>query len=204
MANEIFSINGHKMSTIYFDDESFKFSSSNLNSAEDFENSWDKSFTFATKSEIRYGLIEAIKKEENDDNVTISYKASFGTTTHCKFSFSNTNDYERFFNTLENDLGLKKEHETLRPFKAISNHLLKLAITIAITAFSYHEALAIANGTATKSTTSRAKLFDRIVTNLGDKGILLIGGAIACFLLFQMWKRFTNPPNQIIFTIKEI
>lgn len=202
MANEIFSVNGHKMSTLYFDDESFKFSSSNLKSAEDFENSWDKSFTLATKSEIRYGLIEVIKKEENDDNVTISYKTSFGTTTHCKFSFSNPNDYERFFNTLENELGLEKEHETLEPLKSIYNHLLKLVITITITAFSYYEAKAIANGTAIKSTTSRAKLFDRIVTNLGDKGILLIGGVITCFLLFQMWKRFTNPPNQITFTIK--
>ncbi len=202
MANEIFSINGHKMSTLYFDDESFKFSSSNLNSAEDFENSWDKTFTLATKSEIRYGLIEAIKKEENDDNITISYKASFGTTSHCKFSFPNPNDYERFFITLENELGLEKEHETLEPFKAISNRLFMLAVTIAVTAFSYYEAIAIANGTATKSTTSKAKLFDRIVGILGDKGVLLIGTAIACYMLFQMWKRFTNPPNQIIFTIK--
>lgn len=204
MANEIFPVNGNKIATLFLDTYSFKFSSSQINSIEDFEKAWDKKLTLAKKIEIQYDSVKAVRKEESDKEIIISYKTSVGITSQCQFSFPNANDYETFFAYLENEIGLDKEEETLAPFKAILNYLFGLIITVAITVFGYFEAIKIANGTASEGTNGKARLFNSIVGILGDKGVLFIGGGVTCYILFQMWKRYTNPPNQVRFTPKDI
>ena len=45
----------------------------------------------------------------------------------------------------------------------------------------------------------KARIFDYVVGLLGVKGVVAIGGAISCYILYQMWQRFRNPPDRIKF-----
>jgi hypothetical protein len=200
MLNQVFSINGNKISSFIADENSLKFSSqANFTTVDEFLESYKKKLSLATKVEVKYDSIKSIRKEDNDKKILIKYKTWAGIASNCEFSFNNDEDYETFFHFLEKERYFIRTHETLTPFKAIKNHLLGLAFTIAITIFSYYQALAIANGTVEEAHNGKTRLFNALVGLLGDKGVLAAGALIACYLLYRIWLRYKNPPNQLRF-----
>lgn len=200
MLNQVFSITGNKISTFIADENSLKYSSSNnFISVDEFLESWNKKLSLATKVEIKYESIKSIKKEDNDKKILIKYKTWAGIPSDCVFSFTSDVDYDIFFNFLEKERYFLRIHETLTPFKAIRGHLIGLAITIAITIFSYYQAIAIANGTVEEAHNGKTRLFNVLVGFLGYKGVIAVGSLGACYLLYRVWLRYSNPPNQTRF-----
>jgi hypothetical protein len=199
MLNQVFPISGNKISSFVADTNSLKFSSSSFNSVDEFLTSFGKKLSLATKLEIKFDSIKAIQKEDNDKTVAIKYKGIGGITSSCEFSFSNESDYEVFFTYLEKERYFKRTNETLTPFKAIRGYILGLLLTIALTIFAYYQAIGIANGTLEESGNRKARAFNAIVGLLGDKGVLAVGAAIAAWLGYKIWTRYSNPPNQTKF-----
>ncbi|GAB2618364.1 hypothetical protein GCM10027035_13200 [Emticicia sediminis] len=196
MLNKVFSISGNKISSFIIDENSLKFSSQNFNSYTDFQDAWNKKLSLATKVEIKYDNIKSIKKEEFDEDILIKYKAFGGLPADCEFSFTDLDDYEIFFSFFTEKRYYQRTIETLTPFKAIQNYLIGFVATIGITLFSYFEAIALANGTAEEAHSGKTRAFNFIVELLGDKGVILVGTAISAFLIYKIWTRFKNPPNQ--------
>ncbi|MES2545430.1 MAG: hypothetical protein V4548_11125 [Bacteroidota bacterium] len=196
MTHPVFSITGNKISSFIIDDNSLKFSSNNYNTYNDFQEGWDKKLSLATKVEVKYEVIKSIVKEDNDDDITINYKTFAGIPTNCQFSFTNKDDYEIFFNYFIEKKHFVNHHEALSPFKAIRNYLIGLVATIGLTIFTYHQAIEIQNGTVEESSSSKGRLFNNLVEFLGDKGVLLLGIILAGYLIYKIWTRFKNPPNQ--------
>lgn len=199
MIDKVFPITGNKISAFIADHESLKFSSSTHNTVVDFNEAFTKKLSLATKIEIKYNAIKSIRKEDNDKAILIVYKTSIGMPMDCEFSFSNEEDYETFFNFLEKEKSFAKQYETLKPIRAIKNYLIGLLITIGITLVGYYQAIEIANGTVEETHSSKTRLFNSIVGLLGDKGVLGIGIVIIGYLVYKIWMRFKNPPNQIKF-----
>ncbi len=197
MTDKVFSITGNKISSFIIDESSLKFSSQNHNSYAEFQDAWNKKLSLATKVEVKYETIKSIKKEENDDDILINYKTFASIPMDCEFSFTDKKDYVIFFDYFIKNQYYQKTNETLTPFRAIRNHLIGLIATIGITIFSYYEAIAIANGTAEEAHSSKTRLFNNIVEMLGDKGVILVGTGGALFLLYKIWTRYKNPPNQV-------
>jgi hypothetical protein len=197
MTNKVFAISGNKIASLVIAENSLMFSSQTFNSVEDFMEGWNKKLSLATKVEIKYESIKSVKKEDTDNDVLIKYKSFIGIPSDCEFSFSDINDYETFFTFLQKERYFSKTHEVLTPFKAILNYLIGLAITIGITIFAYFEALKIADGTIEEAHSSKTRLFNNIVELLGDKGVLAVGVLGTCYLLYKIWTRFKNPPNQL-------
>ncbi len=197
MENKVFAISGDKKSSFILDESSLKFSSKDPVSWTEFQESWSKMLTLATKLEVKYDAITAIKKEDNDDTVVIKYKGIGGLPSECEFSFSDANDREAFFTFFEKEHYFQRNYEALTPFKAIKNYLFGFAITIAIIIYTYFEAIAIANGTAERSTSRKGRLFQNIADILGDKGVIIVGLIICSFFVYIIWTRFKNPPNQL-------
>ena len=197
MTNKVFAINGNKIASLAIGENSLMFSSQTFNSIEDFMEGWNKKLSLATKVEIKYESIKSVKKEDTDNDVLIKYKSFIGLPSDCEFSFSDINDYETFFTFLQKERYFSKTHEVLTPFKAILNYLIGLAITIGITIFAYFEALKIADGTIEEAHSSKTRLFNNIVELLGDKGVLAVGALGTCYLLYKIWTRFKNLPNQL-------
>ena len=65
-----------------------------------------------------------------------------------------------------------------------------------LTIFTYYQAIEIANGTVEEAHNGKARLFNNIVGLLGDKGVLGLGAIVSGYLIYKIWKRFSNPPNQ--------
>lgn len=197
MENKVFAVSGDKKSSFIMDESSLKFSSKDPVSWTEFQESWDKMLTLATRLEIKYDAITAIKKEDNDDTIVIKYKGLGGLPSECEFSFAVETDATLFFHFFEKSLYFQKNYETLTPFKAIRNYLFGLLITIAISIYGYFEAIALENGTADIGSSRKVRAFQNIVGLLGDKGVIIVGIAISAFIGYKIWTRFKNPPNQL-------
>ena len=197
MTNKIFAVNGNKISSLYIDEGALKLSSQEHDTAEKFLEAWDKKITLATKTEIKFENIKSISKEHHDEEVKVKYKTFAGLSMDCEFSFTHEEDCDTFLNLIENQLQFEKKEAVLSPFKAIQGYLLGFAFTVGMTYFSYTEALALADGTATEATSRKSRGFQNIIGMLGDKGVLLIGAAITAYIGYQIWTRYKNPPTQI-------
>jgi hypothetical protein len=199
MIHKVFTITGNKINSLCLGENSLMFSSQTFDSVDSFNEGWNKKLSLATKVEVKYESIKSIKKEDTDNDILIKYKSFLGIPSDCEFSFSDLNDYEIFFNFLQKERYFSKTYENLTPFKAVLNYLIGLVVTIGITVFSYFEALKIANGTIEEAYSAKTRLFNSIVGFLGDKGVLVVGILGAGYLLYKIWIRFTNPPNQLKF-----
>jgi hypothetical protein len=197
MVDKVFSISGNKISAFILDENSLKFSSSSSETVDTFREAFAKKLSLATKVEIKYDTIKSIKKEDNDKGVLIKYKTVVGIPSDCEFSFSDPTDYETFFTFFDKERYFTKSHETLTPIRAIRNYLIGLIATIGFTIFTYYQAIEIANGTVEEATSGKVRTFNYVVGLLGDKGVIAIGGTISAYLISKIWKRFSNPPNQI-------
>jgi len=197
MVDKVFSITGNKISSFITDESSLKFSSATFDTVESFREAFTKKLSLSTKVEIKYDTIKYIRKEDNSKEVLILYKKFIGIPLDCEFSFTDKADYETFFSFFEKDRYFRKSHETVTPLRAIRNYLIGLAATIGFTIFAYYQAVDIANGTVEEASSGRVRTFNYIIGLLGDKGVLLIGTLISGYLIYKIWKRFSNPPNQI-------
>jgi hypothetical protein len=197
MGDKVFSISGNKISAFILDENSLKFSSSSSETVDTFREAFAKKLSLATKVEIKYDTIKSIKKEDNDKDVLIKYKTVVGIPSDCEFSFNDPADYETFFSFFEKGRYFTRTHETLTPFRAIRNYLIGLVATIGFTVFTYYQAIEIANGTVEEATSGKVRTFNYVVGLLSNKGVLAIGVTISTYLIFKIWKRFSNPPNQI-------
>jgi hypothetical protein len=199
MINRVFAVSGNKIASLVVGETSLMFSSKSFSSLEEFNESWSKKLSMATKVEVKFDSIKSVKKEDGDEDISISYKTFAGITGSCVFSFSDPASYDTFFGYLQKERYYTKTQEQLSPFKAVSSHLIGLVVTIGITVFAYLEALKLAAGTAEVSGSRKARLFNTIVETLGDKGVLITGGLICAFIAYKIWTRFSNPPGQVKF-----
>jgi hypothetical protein len=199
LTKKVFAIRGYKISSLCLSENAILISSQDYNSVDDFMEGWTKKFSLATKVEIKYESIKSIKKEDKDDDIVIKCKILLGLTSDSEFSFLDKNDYETFFNFLEKERYFSKTHETLTPIKAILNYIIGFLFVTFTTFFSYFQALKIADGSVEEAHSSKEVLFNKLIEFLGDKGVLALGTLLVCFLLYKIWTRFSNPPNQIKF-----
>lgn len=197
MVNKVFQVSGNKITAFITDETALKFSSSTAETVDAFRESFSKKLSLATKFEIKYNAIKSIKKEDNDNDILIKYKSALGLPSECEFSFDDQADNDIFFTFFEKEMFFTKNMETLTPFRAIRSYVIGLIATIAVAVFMYYQAIEIANGTADEPHGGKAKFFNYIVGFLGDKGVIGLGTIISGYLIFKIWKRFSNPPNQI-------
>ncbi len=205
MTERVFLVTAGKMTSFIIDENIIKFSSHKATSLVDFHEAWNKKITLAKKHEVKLDSIRSIKKEENDDDVTIKYKNFAGINSAMVLSFQEPSDCDLFFNYFEKQHFFQRTNETLSPTKAIKNYVIGLVVAIGITIFSYFEAVKIGNSTADVEIHSRkGRFYHNIIGMIGENGVLLIGGLISKFIIYTIWTRYKNPPTQIVLTAPNI
>lgn len=199
MLRQVFSVTGNKIASLLASEQAFLFSSQHFTSSEAFQAAWEKKVSLATKVEVKYGSIKSVHKDDDSSSILIKYKTVLRIPTDCEFSFQDNSTYQLFFNYLQKKLYFTKQEEKLTPLKSIVNYLIGLIATLAFTAFCYSEALKIANGTVAEAHSGKEQLFNEAVGALGNKGVLAAGGILTAYLGYMAWKRFSNPPNRLLF-----
>ncbi|MBJ6145497.1 hypothetical protein [Hymenobacter sp. BT559] len=198
MNKKLFSVTGNKIASLLLGKDSLLFSSQEFNSEQGFVESWNKKLSLATKIEVKYTAIKSVGKEDNDDAIKVKYRTAVGIPGVCEFSCSSAGDCEQFFSFLEQEHAFDKHYAAMTPFKAVLNYIIGLVATVGVTVLSYFEALKVANGTAEIGSSGKARTYYALLEFLGDKGVLVVGGAFACYLLYKIWTRATNPPHQLL------
>jgi hypothetical protein len=193
----LFEVKGDKISTLFVNENELQFTSKQFLTEEDFIKDWDKSMTFATQHKIKFDKIKSISKEEKEEKIRIKYKWHLNLPSEIEFSFTDKADNNIFFQLLEKVHYFKKDSLVLSPLKANIRYLLGLTLVIFGTAIFYIWALDIANGKISNSSSAKTKLFEMIIKNIGDKGILIIGFVLFLFIISKIWKRIKNPPSLI-------
>jgi hypothetical protein len=197
---KIFRVNGDKINSLMLTPTSMLFSSAVLHTEVEFKNALDKKITLNTNIEIKFDSIKTLTKEENDDEIRIKYKGLIGLPSETEFSFKDQSDCNTFFTILEKEHFFTKDIISLSAVKANFRYFLGLLLTSLATVVAYVEAMDIKAGNHIDTGSAKNKLFNMIVSFLGDKGVLLIGIAIGGFILYKMYGRIKNPPMQIKFT----
>lgn len=199
MNNRLFKISGNKVNTLLLADDALRMSSGSFDCVEEFERAWAKKLTLATKLQIRYDSIRSITQEDQEVKFRVTYRTWAGFPSESEFCLLSADDYETFYEFLEKELYFVKTHETMLPFRAISRHLLGLAFVVVLTAGVAYVAVDIGRGVKDESGDLKGQVFDYVVGLLGVKGVVAIGGAISCYILYQIWLRFRNPPDRVKF-----
>jgi hypothetical protein len=196
---KLFKVNGSKISTLVCTHDALLLSSQSFDTVEDFNKAWPKTLSLATKTEIKYRSIKSVTKEDQEDTLMIKYKAALNMPGECAFSFEDKTDAEIFYNFLEKEQYFTRIEQRLSPVKAALPYVIGLLFTIGITIFAHFQAIEIANGTVDESGSRKTRMFNNIIALIGDKGVWTIGGLVSVYILYTIWKRYTNPPNQTRF-----
>jgi hypothetical protein len=195
LTDKVFKIVGSKKSSLVLGENSIQVSSLTFSTLDDFNNSWTKSLTIATKRELQYESIKYVKKEESEDIIKIRYKGPLNITGECDFSFSDKNDYNLFFNYLVKVRYFSRADDRLSPFKSARPYIFWLIFIIGFTSISLFQFSRIQSGTTSiNSDGHKIGLYNHLLVTIGDNGIWLIGTLIALYTVYKIRLRFKNPP----------
>ena len=207
ISNKVIKISGSNVERMVLGENAIQLMSKSGETLEEFNETWNKTMTMATKREIKYNSIKSIIKEEGEEEVEIKYKGIAGVTNSEKLSFLESNDKDEFYNFLQSEKGFLKTEEKMSPIKSALPYLGGLALTLFLTAFGYYQSIELATGNAVElegysRAARRERFFNSIIETLGTNGVLLLGIAISAYTAYMIWKRYKNPPVQTQFMPK--
>jgi hypothetical protein len=195
VSKQVIKVSGEKIESLLITDNALQLLSSSCATAEEFNATWTKSLTLATKTEILFDAIKSITKEEGEDNIVITSKGLAGMSKETQVTFDNPNDLDGFYSFFQNDKGFVRTDESLSPFKSAMPFVYGLLITLAVTGFGYY--LSIQDEPTTESSgRAKGRFIMAIVRMLGTTGVLLLGFAISAYVAYMIWTRYKNPPVQ--------
>ncbi|HQS55278.1 MAG: hypothetical protein B7Y15_08620 [Bacteroidetes bacterium 24-39-8] len=197
MIDKVFPISSKKLSAFILDEYSIKFSSQRKESFDSFKDEFEKKLTLASKEEVKYDQIKSITKDEDEQELILSFKSSLGLTNELAFNFSNPSDYEICLTYLEKERYFTRSYIHLSPFAAIRLLAFWLIFTIGFTIFSHYQAIDIEAQGVDPNETGKRKSFSMLIYILGDSGVLAIGALVSTFFAYKIWKRYSNPPRQM-------
>ena len=207
ISNKVIKISGSNVERMVLGENAIQLMSKSGETLEEFNETWNKTMTMATKREIKYNSIKSITKEEGEDELKIKYKGIAGVANSEKLSFLESNDKDEFYNFLQSEKGFLKTEEKMSPIKSALPYLGGLALTLFLTAFGYYQSIELATGNAVElegysRAARRERFFNSIIETLGTNGVLLLGIAISAYTAYMIWKRYKNPPVQTQFMPK--
>lgn len=199
--NQPIKVSGEKIECLVVGENSIQLADKAFSSIEEFNETWNKTMTLVSKSEIKYESIKSISKEENEDEVVVKASGAMGIPSETKFAFVNNSNKDAFFNFFQGQKSFIRTDDTLSPMKSAMPYIWGLLASIAISSYAFFEAMSMNAGTfvATEGNSRgarKSRFFDSIIEMLGTNGVLLLGLGASAFIGYLAWKRFKNPPMQ--------
>jgi hypothetical protein len=201
ISNKIINVSGEKLECIVLAETAIQLMSKSFASIEEFNETWNKTLTLVTKSEIKYEDIKSISKEEGEEEITIHTKGMLGMAGERKMTFANPDEREAFYQFFQTQKGFVRTDETLSPLKSAMPYLGGLALTLLATAYGYYLSSQMASGEFVEELGAsrgarRGRLISNIVEMLGTNGVLALGLGISAYIVYKIWDRYKNPPVQ--------
>lgn len=200
MLNKIIYIESTLWKTIVITKDEMWLSGNNITSILEFEKGLQK--TGILKSSYAYDLstVSEISFNEADKEVKIKYLNEKGKQKKLTAGFKDEAFSNEFGNFLGEHLGLNKYEKQESQIKPLLLNMVYILISVGLTYFlgTMDDTNELTESGSRRSRNKGAFL-KLIVDTIGQTGILLIGSLISLYLMYQLYQRFQNPANEVVF-----
>lgn len=130
-----------------------------------------------------------------------AYRESTRVADEGNIDFGDTKISNQFGSYLGEKLGFNKSSTQEGQLKPLVLNGLYLLLTVVATFFlgTLDDTSELTDGAGRRSR-NRGALVKLIVDTVGYTGVFIIGGLISLYLAYQLYKRYQNPSNEIVYS----
>ncbi len=200
MENQIFAIESTFYKSLVIKGDELWLSQNKVTDLEKFETAIQK--TGMMKSAYAYPLsaISEISFNEASESVKLKYQDEKEKQKKLKISFGDKGLSNQFGQFLGDKLGMTKSQQQEGQIKPLLLNVFYLILAIGGTIF-----LAAMDDTnqltdsGSRRSRNKGAFLKLIVDTIGQTGVIIIGTLISLYLIYQLYKRFTNPANEVVY-----
>lgn len=200
MENKIFEIESTSWKSLVLKDNEFWLSQNRISKLEKFETAIQKTGIMKSAQAYLLSTVSEISFNEASDSIKLTYKNEKGKQKKTTIGFESKELSNKFGHYLGNKLELNTTEKQEKQITLMLFSLLYLALTIGGTFFlaTLEDSDELTSGGSRRSRNKGAFL-KLIVDTLGQTGVIILGSLISIYLIYQLYKRFKNPANEVFY-----
>ena len=201
MENQIFEVGAGISKSMLLRDDEIWFSQDKVRNFEKFEKAVNKTGMLKSAYKVPLSAIHEISYNEASESAKIKYTNEKGKEKKLNIGFGDTSISNQFGKHLGEKLGLNKSSTQEGQLKPLLLNGLFLALAIGGTFLfgMMDDTSQITDSSRRKGSGARA-IMKLVVDTIGQTGVFIVGGLISLFFAYQLYKRFKNPSNEILYT----
>ncbi len=201
MENQIFTVGAGISKSMVLREDEIWFSQDKVSNLEKFEKAINKTGMLQSAYKVPLAKINEVSYNEASESAKIKYINDKGKEKKLNIGFGNTDISNQFGKHLGEKLGFTQTSTQEGQLKPLLLNGLYLALAVGGTFLfgMMDDTSQITDSSRRKGSGARA-IMKLAVDTVGQTGVFIIGGLISLFLAFQLYKRFKNPSNEILYT----
>lgn len=201
MENQIFEVAATFYKSLVLKNDELWVSQNKISNLEKFEKAVNNTGMMKSAFAIPFSTISEISFNEASESAKIKYYNEKGKEKKLNIGFGDMTTSNQFGNYLGGKLGFKKSSKQEGQLKPLLLNALYLIIAIGGTFLfgMMDDTSQITESTRRKGSGARA-ILKLVIDSIGQTGVFIVGGLISLYLAYQLYKRFKNPSNEILYS----
>ena len=201
MENQIFRVDNTFAKSVVLKENELWIHSENVSSLEKFEKAVNKTGMLQSAYSILLSSITEVSYNELSEGIKIKYENDKGKEKKLNLNFEDTALSNNFGQFLGDKMEFKKSIQQESQVTPLLLNTLYLLIAVGMT---FYVGMMEDTSSLTDTNTRRGRgmlvIFKMIVDTIGQVGVFIIGGLVSIYLAYQLYKRYKNPSNEILYT----
>lgn len=202
MENQVFKVGAGMMgSAMILKENELWIHTDKVKSLEKFEKDILKTGIRQSAYKIELSTIKEVSYNEASESAKIKYINDKGKEKKLNIEFEHVDLSNQFGEYLGTKLGYNKSSTQEGQLKPLLLNGLYLALAIGGTFLfgMMDDTSQITESSRRKGSGARA-IMKLIVDTIGQTGVFIVGGLISLFFAYELYKRFKNPSNEILYS----
>ena len=201
MENQIFEVGAGISKSMLLREDEIWFGQDKISSVEKFEKAVNKTGILKSAYSVPLSSITEVSFNEASESAKIKYINEKGKEQKLNIGFGDIDTSNQFGRHLGEKLGLNKSSTQESQLQPLLLNLFYLVIAIGGTIVfgTMEDTSEITDSNRRRGSGMRA-LIQLVVETIGQTGVFVVGGLISLYVAYQLYKRFINPSNVILYT----
>ena len=200
MENQIFEIESTLWKSLAIKGDELWISQDKVSNFEKFEKGIRKSGLMKSAYAVPLSSISEISFNEASESIKLKYEDEKGKQKKLNIGFGDKDLSNQFGQFLGDKLGMKKSQKQEGQLKPLLLNVLYLILSVGGTIFlATMEDTDELTDRGTRRSRNKGAFLKLIVDTIGQTGVIIIGTLISIYLIYQLYKRFKNPANQVVY-----
>lgn len=201
MENQIFEVTSTFFKSLVIKNDALWLSQNKVSSLEKFEKAVNKTGMMKSAIAIPLSDISEISFNEASQSAKIKYTNEKGKEKKMNLGFGDVNLSNQFGEYLGQKLSFTKSSTQEGQLKPLLINGLSLLLALGITIFlGTMDDTSSLTDSGSRRSRNKGAFLKMIVDTIGQTGVLVIGGLISLYLAYQLYKRFKNPSNEVLYS----